>query len=688
MIRDLERERRRGRAARDDVEARGLRAHVGDEAARARWRRRRLRAGGARGVVVAEVRPRRRVVREPRAVAREEVGLRGDRDASGHADVLDVAARRRLVQDVADRLGDRREERRDLQAARRDHEADAEEVVVGRDALAEVPDHVRRDRGAAVRRRERGDALEREEVVELHAAERQAEAEGLAPVVPHARVHAATAQLPHSRDDVARVGVRGERGARVAEPLAVERVIRPALAHRGDQQDDREDRERGRAGERSRFEQAPEPGGADPDERDRGEVHAADEAVNEERAVEREEVEERSEGRPTEIEDEPHREERDERERETRPQPDRRRDPDPAEEREHGDAARVEQLAGDEPAEDRRRAEGVVERRPDVGAPVGLVDVAGHEQEGHPHVRGDDRDRAGNDRRRADRDTDRRPVTPDERDDEDDPERDRGHVRVQEMREGERAEREDRERVSPAAQDERVERRDREKAQVHGPELRVHAEAAPDVAVVLEAVAMRRRHERCRSRGDTRCDRRQPHPPERPQNGQRERDEQQVAERVEQRHQIDGPEERAVQRDHREVRQVLVVEELGKAELELRHPGIEGVLAAREGLARALDEHEVLGVVVDVRDGDRDLGEERDRVERDREGDEERAKGALDLRQRSGEGLTAPSVSGSPGAAASPTASAERAWDRDAARSRAPAARPRYRRRRAGATPG
>src|SRR5206468_12341423 len=169
----------------------------------------------------------------------------------------------------------------------------------------------------------------------------------------------------------------GERGARVAEPLVVERVIRPALAHRGDEQDDREDRERGRSGERSPLEQTPEPGGADPDERDRGEVHAADEAVNEERAVEREEVEERSEGRPTEIEDEPHREERDERERETRPQPDRRRDPDPAEEREHGDAARVEQLAGDEPAEDRRPAEGVVERRPDVGAAVGLVDVAG-----------------------------------------------------------------------------------------------------------------------------------------------------------------------------------------------------------------------------------------------------------------------------------------------------------------------
>jgi hypothetical protein len=52
----------------------------------------------------------------------------------------------------------------------------------------------------------------------------------------------------------------------------------------------------------------------------------------------------------------------------------------------------------------------------------------------------------------------------------------------------------------------------------------------------------------------------------------------------------------------------------------------------------------VLGVVVHVRNADGHLGEERDRVERDGERDEKRAERALDLRQRSGEGLTVPSA--------------------------------------------
>jgi len=53
-----------------------------------------------------------------------------------------------------------------------------------------------------------------------------------------------------------------------------------------------------------------------------------------------------------------------------------------------------------------------------------------------------------------------------------------------------------------------------------------------------------------------------------------------------------------VERDHGQVRQVLVIEKIGKAELDLRQPVVEKVLAPGERLARPLDEEIMDRVVV------------------------------------------------------------------------------------------
>ena len=157
---------------------------------------------------------------------------------------------------------------------------------------------------------------------------------------------------------------------------------------------------------------------------------------------------------------------------------------------------------------------------------------------------------------------------------------------------------------------------------------------------------MRRREERGRGGRGARGDGGQAHPAERPEDRERERHEEEIAHRVEERHEIDGAEERTMQRDDGDVREVLVIEELREAELELGDPRVEGVLPVRERLARALDEQQVLRVVVHIGDRHGDLRQERDRVEGHRDGDEEHAEGALDPGQRSAEGVTVRSVSG------------------------------------------
>jgi hypothetical protein len=81
------------------------------------------------------------------------------------------------------------------------------------------------------------------------------------------------------------------------------------------------------------------------------------------------------------------------------------------------------------------------------------------------------------------------------------------------------------------------------------------------------------------------------------------------------------------------VRKVLVVEELRKAELELRNPEVERVPTRSPCIRCLLDEENVLGVVVDVRDRVGDLWKECDRVEEDRQRDGEDKKDPAEPRK-------------------------------------------------------
>ncbi len=175
------------------------------------------------------------------------------------------------------------------------------------------------------------------------------------------------------------------------------------------------------------------------------------------------------------------------------------------------------------------------------------------------------------------------------------------------MRERECGEHDDSAHHAAAAFEQLVHHREREEREVRGPELRVHAPAPPDEALVLEPEAPVARQQprggarqHCRGRGRA-------HPPQRPPHGERQRHEQQPAHDVEQCEEVDQAEQRAMQRDDREVREVLVIHERRESELHLRHPEVERVLAAREGLVRALDVGEMVRVVVVARQGDGDL---------------------------------------------------------------------------------
>jgi len=210
--------------------------------------------------------------------------------------------------------------------------------------------------------------------------------------------------------------------------------------------------------------------------------------------------------------------------------------------------------------------------------------------------------------------------------------RDRGHVRVDEVRKRESAaDQSGDDDAGPAGRD-AMQRGECEKREVHTEDLGVNAEAAPDVAVVLEAVAVISREERSGGRADGRRDVGEAEAPHRPEHGQRKTDEEQVSNEIEERPQRDEAKRQLPESHDRQMREVLVVEELRKAELELGDPEIERVLTIRQRLGRLLDEENVFGVVVDVRDRDGDLGKER--VERHRYGNERDKRESPDARER------------------------------------------------------
>src|SRR5581483_2532363 len=165
--------------------------------------------------------------------------------------------------------------------------------------------------------------------------------------------------------------------------------------------------------------------------------------------------------------------------------------------------------------------------------------------------------------------------------------------------------------------------------QMHRPNLVVQAEAAPDVAVVFEAVAVVRGEQARRRRAYGRRDDGNAEPPHRPQHRERKSDEQEVADGIEHRQQVELLEQRAVKRDYGEMRQVLVIEKEGESELELRQPVIEDVFAARQRLARPLDKEIMDRVVVEARNRQRDFRKKINRVENDWSEYEQRERGVF-----------------------------------------------------------
>ena len=202
------------------------------------------------------------------------------------------------------------------------------------------------------------------------------------------------------------------------------------------------------------------------------------------------------------------------------------------------------------------------------------------------------------------------------------------------MREGERGADQRGDDDAAATGRDAVQRREREKREMHAEDLRVDTETAPDVAVVLEAIAVVSREQGPRGRTDGRGDVGKAEAPHRPEHGQRETDEEQVADEIEERPQRDETERHFPEGDDDEVWGVLVIEELREAKLDLRHPEVERILAACPGVGRLLDKEDMFGVVVDIRDRDGHLGEQSDGVECHRDRDERDQRESPDARER------------------------------------------------------
>ena len=190
------------------------------------------------------------------------------------------------------------------------------------------------------------------------------------------------------------------------------------------------------------------------------------------------------------------------------------------------------------------------------------------------------------------------------------------------MRERERRAHERGDDDAIAAGRDAMQRREREEGKVHAEDLRVHAKTAPDIAVVLEAVAVAPREQRPGGRADRGGHLGEAEPPHRPEHGERETDEEDVADEIEERAQRYETEGQPAERDDHQMREVLVVEELRETELQLWDPEVERVLPAAPGGVGLLDEQHVLGIVVHVRNRDGHFGEERDGVEDHRDRDE------------------------------------------------------------------
>jgi hypothetical protein len=245
---------------------------------------------------------------------------------------------------------------------------------------------------------------------------------------------------------------------------------------------------------------------------------------------------------------------------------------------------------------------------------------------GEPHVRAGDQRQSAGDRKAEEAGTPAAQIRVAEKHHE---HRDAQHVGIKQVRDRQDDARQHCREISRAALHQATQVDQHDQRKMHRPDLSVEPEAAPDVAVVLEAVAMVGREQARRGRARGRRYRGKIEAPHRPEDRERKRHQQEKADGVENRQQIELLEQRAVQRDDGQMGQVLVIEKEGEAELELRQPMIEDVFSARQRLARALDKEIMDRVVVQARNRQRYFREKINRVEDDGNENEQREGGVF-----------------------------------------------------------
>ena len=255
--------------------------------------------------------------------------------------------------------------------ARRDQVADVVEVVLGCALVVEVELEIRVERCAPEWRSQHAKPLRDEVLIRMHGPERDPEIEPLSPVRAQPGVDATRRQLAQPRDERRHLRVAGDGGLGLAHPRRVQGSEVPAiLERRNEGQRDDPRRERGTRPRGRGPQDREDPSAAVPDEHDRGDVHAADEAVEEQRLLQRKDRGERTERRATEVEDEPDEEERDREQRVGHARDDGVAKAEAEQHREQGKTAVIGELAGEEPAKDRRRSIRGVLLRLQVGARV------------------------------------------------------------------------------------------------------------------------------------------------------------------------------------------------------------------------------------------------------------------------------------------------------------------------------
>ena len=528
-------------------------------------------------------------------------GARGAQQLGLPAFECEVAAAQRkvaagfcFVQRVAaGRLQPLEETRHRLQAGS-DDVAHVEHKVIVRVAVVEIPEQVGIERQALVGRRDRRDLVEREQVAEGQVAELHV----LAPVRAQTGKGTPGWQRAQPLDEGcgAFILVDGPRGT--VEEDVVQAIKAVALDQcRQHQQQREQDEDRRLPPGLPASAELPEPSGPDRDQQQRGHVHAANEAVHDQALVHRQQVEQRTPGDAPEIKQQPGHEQCAGQHRLPGAGQRRCQQARGHQRRHDRQAAMVEQVAACQPLQDRLRAEGVVLPALQVGRGA-EVDL--REDEGQPEVAGD-QSRQRPDQREAQAALTR--IAARQAHGEQDGGADRHHVGIDQVRQDQCREGKDCWHAVLAALQVIAQQGQADEGQVHGPDLGVHAEAAPDVAVVLEAVAeVACKEGRQRRRRDRTCVRKV-QLAQGPEHRQRETDEQQVAHEVEDGNQADVPEQQPLHQDDAQVRQVLVIEKLGKTELQHRRPEVERVGATGQGAVGALHQQEMEGVVVQVGDG-------------------------------------------------------------------------------------